>query len=308
MQYRFQPWQLALLVVLFCVAAVALIHWRNVSRVVSAADMVEYLPPDRAAHVYIDVSALRNTGLLDLLAGSKAAEEPDYTRFVEQTGFDYRSDLDAVAAAFLRGNSYMVLRGRFDWKRLNGYARGQEGSCLNGICTMPASDPERHISFYPIKSDILAMAVSSEERGTDMIGPKQWRNPPSLPAEPVWISVPAFMFADVSSLPSGTHSFFTPLAQSQGVTFAVGPRDQQLQVRLEVVCANPEAAAALSRQLTSTTDLLKKMIARENMSPNPRDLSGVLTAGNFQQQDRRVTGAWMIERGFVEALASGRLQ
>ncbi len=308
MRFRFQPWHLALVVILLCVAGVAVIHWRSVSRPVTAISLIEYLPPDRAAHVYVDVSALRNSGLLDVLAGSKAAEEPDYTRFVERTGFDYRSDLDAVAAAFLRGNSYMVLRGHFDWKRLNDYARAEEGSCLNGFCTMPASSPDRHISFYPIKSDILAMAVSSEVRGTDMIGPKQWRNPPSLPAEPVWVSVPPFMFADVSGLPNGTHSFLTPLAQSQGVTFAAGPRDQQLQVRVEVICATPEAAAALSTQLTSTTDLLKHMIAREHMTPNPRDLSGVLAAGNFKQQGRNVTGAWAIERGFIEALASGQLQ
>ena len=53
------------------------------------------LPADRATLVYIDTDALRKSGLLDLLAGSKAAEEADYRKFVEQTGFDYRTDLDA---------------------------------------------------------------------------------------------------------------------------------------------------------------------------------------------------------------------
>ncbi len=308
MQYRFQPWQLALLVILLCTGAVMFTHWWHVSRSVSAADLVQYLPPDRAAHLYINTEVLRSSGLLDLLAGSKAAEEEDYRRFIDQTGFDYRSDLDAVAAAFLQGDTYLVLRGRFAWKRLNDYARAQGGACRNAICTMPGSSPDRNISFYPVRSDILALAVSKEERGTDMISPTKWRNPPRLPAEPVWISVPSYMFNDTSSLPSGTHSFLTPLAEAQEVTFAVGPRDQRLQLRIEVVCSTPAAATTLAGQFTSTTEELKKMLARQHLTPNPSGLSGLLTAGNFQRQDRSVVGTWPMERGFIEALATGQVQ
>ena len=308
MRYRFQPWQLALLVILLCTAAVVLIHQHRVSRSYGAADLVELLPAERAAHVYIDVALLRNTGILDLLAGSKAAEEPDYRRFANEIGFDYRTDLDAVAAAFLHGDEYFTLRGRFDWRRLNAYAESQGGSCRNAICTMPASTPERHISFYPVKSNIMALAVSKDERGTDMIGLGQWKSAPRLPGEPVWVSVPSYMFSDVSSLPAGTHAFLTPLAQAQEITFAVGPAGQGLQIRLEVACSSPDAAADLTRQLSSTTDLLKKMIERQHMTPNPKDLSGVLVAGVFAQQDRKVNGTWPLDRGFVEALASGEVQ
>ena len=283
-------------------------QWRHAGRPISAADLIQYLPPDQAAHVYIDASVLRSSGLLDLLAGSKATEEPDYRRFVEQTGFDYRTDLNAIAAAFLHGNTYLALRGRFQWNRLNEYARSQGGNCRNAVCTMPGASPDRHISFYPIRSDTLALAISTEERGSDMIGPTRWRNPPRLPGEPVWISVPSYMFGDVASMPSGTSSFLRPLAQAQEITFAVGPKDQQLQIRLEVMSATPEAAAALATQLSSTTELLKKMLARDHLTPNPRDLSGVLVAGRFQQQDRLVTGTWPVERGFVEALAAGQIK
>ena len=48
--------------------------------------------------------------------------------------------------------------------------------------------------------------------------------------------------------------------------------------------------------------LLKKMLEREHMTPNANDLSGVLTAGTFSQQNERVTGIWPIERGFLESL------
>ncbi len=308
MRYRFQPWQLALVVILLCGAGLIFTARYYSSRIINATDLVEYLPQDQAVHVYIDVNLLRNAGLLDLLAGSKAAEEADYRSFIEQTGFDYRTDLDAAAAAFIHGDFYLVARGRFQWKRLNEYARQQGGTCRNIVCIMPASAPGRHISFYAVRSNILALAVSNEERGVDMIGPKQWRNPPSLPADPVWISAPSYMFSDAEIFPAGTHGFLSPLAQAKGVTFAVGPRDRQFQISLEVICATPEAASALTAQLTSTTDLLRKMIEREHMTPNPRDLSGVLTAGKFQQQAAVVVGAWPIDRTFFESLAAGKVQ
>ncbi len=62
------------------------------------------------------------------------------------------------------------------------------------------------------------------------------------------------------------------------------------------------------RQLTNTTELLEKMLERDHMKPNPADLSGVLTAGKFQQQDQRVTGVWPVERAFVENLVNGKIQ
>jgi hypothetical protein len=302
---RLRRWRAAILLAVLCGVIFGVVRWRLVSRPFSAVALVECLPPDQATHVYLNVSALRTGGVLDLLAGSKAAEEPDYRRFVEQTGFDYRNDLDEAAAAFLRGSVYFAVRGRFDWKKLDAYANAQGGSCRNSVCEMPASEPGRHISFYPIRSNILALAVSFEERGVNLIGPSQWTNPPQLPPDPVWISAPSFIFADAKNLPEGTHAFLSPLAQAQRVVFAIGPDGQQLRIRVEVTCDSAEAAAALSGQLTKSTDLLNKMLARQHMTPNARDLSAVLAGGKFEQKDRTVTGAWPMDRGFLETLASG---
>lgn len=304
MRFRFQPWQLAALMILLVVAAV-IFAWRRHARTFDAAGLLECLPPDQATHVYIDFDALRRGGILQLISGNKAAEDPDYQKFVSQTGFDYTKDLDAAALAFFHGSEYFAVRGRFAFSRLADYARAQGGSCANSICTMPASTPDRHISFYMLASNVLAMAVSPEEHGVNMIGPNQWKNPPKLPPEPVWISAPSFVFSDVKNLPTGTHSFLTPLAQADQVTFAVGPDGQRLQIRLEVSCASPQVAEQMAAQLNKTTDLLKKMLDRDHMKANPNDLSGVLVAGNFEQRDKNVIGKWPVERAFVEALASG---
>ena len=308
MRLRFQPWQLAVLVVLLCVAAVGAVRWLHTFQPVNAASLLASLPVERATLFYIDADALRKSGLLDLLAGSKAAEEPDYRKFVGQTGFDYRTDVDAVAAAFVDGDTYLTVRGRFQWKLLSSYARSQGGECRYTFCNMPASSKEGHISFYPLKTNVLALAVSARPRGADMIGANQWKNPPALPPEPVWISVPSPVFSKAGLFPAGTRAFLSPLAQTQNVTFAMGPQGDRMQLRLEVACASPQAAAELVQQFSSATELLNKMIQRDHLTPNPKDLSGVLVAGSFQQQDARVIGTWPVERGFITALASGQIQ
>jgi hypothetical protein len=92
------------------------------------------------------------------------------------------------------------------------------------------------------------------------------------------------------------------------VTFAAGPGPKGFELRLEAVCATPEIAELMTRRLSASTDLLKKMLDREHMKPNPNDLSGVLTAGSFSQKNERVIGVWPVERGFLESLANGKVQ
>jgi hypothetical protein len=304
---RFRPWQLAMIVVVLCVAAVAVARWWRVSSPYDAGRLISALPSERATLVYLDTEELRRSGMLALLAGSKATEEPDYLKFVNDTGFDYRTDLDAVAAAFVENRFYATLRGRFRWKQLTAYAESQGGECHYSVCTMLGSTAERNISFYPLKSDVLALAVSTDPRAVANIDSGS-RPQVSMPRDPFWISVPAAVFNRPDSFPAGTRAFLGPLANAQKVTFAAGPQGDRLQLRLEVACASPEAAAELVKQFSSVTGLLKSMIEREHMTPNPRDLSGVLVAGTFEQRQSTVIGTWPVERSFVEALASGQIQ
>jgi len=304
---RSKPGRVALAVLVVCAAAVGVFYWlRNSSY--DAGRLLGMLPSDRATLVSIDTDALRKSGLLGLVAGSKAAEEADYRKFVEQTGFDYRTDLDAVAAAFVDGRVYTTLRGRFQWGKLAAYAQSQGGQCRDSVCSMPGSSPERNISFYEVTPNVLALAVSGDPRGVTSIGPSGRKIELPKPLDPVWITVPAAVFKQLDAFPDGTRAFLSPLARAEKVTFAAGPQGERLQLRLEVVCTNPEAAADLAKQLSGVTGLLKDMIGRAHMTPNPRDLSGVLVAGRFEQRAATVIGTWPIERGFVEALASGQIQ
>ena len=295
------------MVVVLCVAAVAVAHWWRVSLPYDATRLVSALPVERSTVLYLDTGQLRRSGLLEVLAGSKAMEEPDYRKFVEETGFDYRTDLDAVAAAFAENRFYATLRGRFRWQQLTAYAESQGGECHYSVCTMLGSSPERNISFYPLKSDVLALAVSTDPRAvTSIVSGGKAQVP--VPRDPVWISVPAASFNRLDGFPAGTRAFLNPLADAEKIVFAAGPQGDRLQLRLEVACATPAAAAEMVKQFSSMTGLLKSMIEREHMTPNPRDLSGVLVAGSFEQRQSTVIGTWPLERSFVEALASGQIQ
>lgn len=308
MRTRFQPWQLAILGVLVCAAAVGSVRWYRESHTYDAARLLSALPAERATLLYLDAGALRKDGILDLIAGSKAAEEPEYQAFVKQTGFDYRTDLDAVAASFAPGGVYFTVRGRFRWKQLSAYAESQGGSCRDSVCSMAGSAPDRNISFYPLQSNVLAMAVSAQPQAVTRIGSAQHNVTPVSASGAVWMSVPPPVFESWDAFPGGTGSFFSPLARAAKVTFAAGPKGNGIEVRLEVTCGTPEMAADLVHKLSTTTDLLKKMLRREHPQPNPRDLSEVLVAGSFEQKQTQVIGTWPIERGFVEALANGQVQ
>ena len=56
-----------------------------------------------------------------------------------------------------------MVKGRFDWNSLQSYAREQGGTCRNALCRMNGSTPERRISFFPLRPDLMGLAVSPDD-------------------------------------------------------------------------------------------------------------------------------------------------
>ena len=308
MRIRFQPWQLAVLLVVVCGALLAGVYAYRVRAGASPTEMASYLPLGDGALVYVNVDSLRQSGLLNLVSGAKASEEADYRNFVDQTHFDYTQDLDSVAALFKGGQVFMTLRGRFDWKSLMAYAGHQGGSCLNGFCTVQGSRPDRHISFYPIRSNVMALALSQDSWAAYQISRKSGRLPVSPPAAPVWAVLTGPVLKQIGTLPAGTKSFASALENAEQLVFALGRQGDHLQLAMNVTCQDQERASALLVSLEGTTNTLRQWIAREHQQANPNDLSGILTAGSFRRQDRQVFGEWPVQRGFIEAMAGGNYQ
>jgi hypothetical protein len=92
------------------------------------------------------------------------------------------------------------------------------------------------------------------------------------------------------------------------MVFTAGPKDDHLELAVHVTCQNSEKASALLGELESTTDTLRSWLAREHKRPNAGDLSGILTAGSFRQDDRNVFGTWPVQRSFLQNIGGGSNQ
>jgi hypothetical protein len=213
---------------------------------------VACLPIANASVIYIDVDALRRSGILNMLVGSKTAEEPDYRQFVQETGFDYRQDLDAVAAALKDGRIYFALRGRFHWNNLRDYAARQNGSCHNDFCVVAGSQPNRRISFYPLKSGVMAMAIGPDDFGAYQVTNQSTKLSLDVPKAPVWALIPAASLHSVLSpqsmdtLPAAAKAYVPALQGADQIVFSMGANSaRQLQLDLQVTCKDMASASAL---------------------------------------------------------------
>jgi hypothetical protein len=272
----------------------------------TTADWLQRLPTRDSMVFYVDFAALRKGGVLQMLAGSKVGEEPEYKVFVMKTEFDYTRDLDAVLACFTPHAKYLVVKGRFDWNSLASYAREQGGTCRDALCRMSGSTPERKISFFPLRPNLMGLAVRPDEwAAADLQSTAARRRGLELPDAPVWISIPPAMLKTGSDMPPGTRMFAHTMEDADDVSIAMAPSGNRFEARLNVQCRSERQAAALAAQLQAITAMLREMIAREHQTPNPRDLSGVLTSGTFNHLGTQVMGSWPLEKGFVEGLLGG---
>ena len=287
-----------------CLVAGASVYWFRAHAVRQPSSLVAYLPAANASVLYIDVDALRRSGLLGMLAGSKTSEAPDYQQFVRDTRFDYRQDLDAVATALKDSRIYFALRGRFHWNALKDYAARQGGSCHDDFCVIPGSRQDRRISFYRLKQDVMAMAIGPDDFAAYQVSVQSPNIILTPPADPVWAIIPAASLQHADSLPAAAKAYVPALQSADQIVFSISAdRDRQLQLGLHVICKDARAATVLLAQLQGVTTALRDLLARQRQKPEPGDLSGVLVAGTFHRDDQQVYGAWPISKAFVDAVA-----
>lgn len=257
--------------------------------------------------VYIDFAALRSAHILDLLSGANMMQDPEYRVFVDQTNFDYLRDLDSAIVSFHSTGTYFLLRGRFDWRALKDYVGTQNGSCYNSLCKLDGSTPERKISYFPVQPDIMALAVGRSDSAVLELQERRRTTSFEVPPEPVWFVVPVSTLKQSERLPAMARLVAGSITGVQQVLFALGARGDGLELRADVSCQDASAARALAAQLTGVTAHLRDAIAMQKKTPDPREVSGILSAGTFGQKDAHVAGRWPISRVFLESLAAGAM-
>jgi len=303
---RLRPWHLAWLLILAATGVAGSLYYWRVRSASNVARLAARLPEGEFAVAHIDLRALRSAGLLPLLARPNGEQESEYLEFVRETGFDYARDLDAALVAFGGEEIYALLVGRFSWGRLIGYVDARGGDCYNGFCRVPSGRPRRWISFFAVTPSVMGFAASRDPWAASVL--LDPRDPPPLervPSQPVWLTFSRGALKRAGWLPAGTRAFITPIFDAERVTVALGASGSAYEARLEVQCRTPEEADRIARQLNEITATLNRMIRLENKQPNPRDLSGILTAGVFVNHQARVEGRWPVPAEFLQALAEG---
>lgn len=265
------------------------------------------VPPGDGLVLYLDLATLKQAGFFDLLALSRLADEPEYRAFVEQSGLDPAADLREVLVAFHPEGTFFLLRGRFDWRSLTRFVTNQGGDCHNTFCRVTGSRPDRKISFYPLRQDVMALAVSADGWAAARLQ-RRWRAAESwvAPQAPVWAWIAPARLASAESLPVGARPFAKALGESQSIVFSVQPSGGgSVEVWLEVTCRSASEAELLRNRLEGFTTALRETTARRKQPPDPRDFSSLLMGGRFEQRGREVRGRWPVGRPFLEALATG---
>jgi hypothetical protein len=304
--HRLRGWLVVIGVVALCAGIVWLLDLYHKGSIENRASLLARLPAKDAIILEIDFAALRSAGLIDLLANSKTPEEADYKQFVAKTEFDYKQDLDLALASFTPTGKYFLLKGRFDWNKLTAYVRSEGGDCYNTRCRVHGSAPDRNISFFPLRRQVMAMAVSKDADAVNKLTASATTpRPDTAPGDPVSLSFSPAALKSVGSLPTGTQIFAKSLEDAEEVILSLGPHGKDFQLTLKARCRNNHDAELVAAELERNTALLRSLLSRENKTPNPRDLTGVLTEGTFGHDGPRVTGRWPVSHLLIEDTLTG---
>ncbi len=297
-------WLLAMALLTAASAAFVAVRWYR-SRPLPLAAQMQHMPQQDAVMVYIDFHRLRQAGILRLLDSSKVAEDADYREFSGKIGLDWERDLDSALLALAPSGKYMLIAGRFHWPRLRSYARSAGGECYESACRLNGSTPERRISFFPLQDNLMALAVSTDQWAVRNLQGSAPAPVPDLPDAPVWVKIPGAALRSGQNLPDGTRMFARSIAQADFATLMLAAEGPAISAKLDVHCADAQAATEIAGELSRATAVLRDLIAREHQQPNAADLSGLLAGGNFWSQGTRVYGRWPIQRALIESLFGG---
>ncbi len=306
MRHRLPPWVILLCLAGVCAGVIGVIAHVRTSRT-STASLLSRFPAGDAVVVFVDFRALRQTGLLGLLSSSKMVQEPEYRNFVAQTGFDYLNDLESVLISSHSAGTYFLVRGRFDWKSLQDYTKSHGGNCYNTLCKIGGSTPERKISYFPVQSNVMGLAVSHDDSAAVELQTRKAQRNLEIPSEPLWSLIPVGILKNSASVPPGTRAFARALGGANVVLLSAAPEEGQITLKIDATCRTAGDARALTDQLREVTARLRDLIAREGQAPNMKDLSGVLASGAFEQKETHVVGRWPLGRDFIANLAGSAL-
>ena len=232
------------------------------------------IPSDAPVVAFLDAQTLRTTQASSLAAVGQIVlptpqQDPDYTQFVNATGFDYARDLDhaaiamwptsldAAANAAGDNRTLAIADGRFDQDRIKAYALRLGGkAAVHGAATIyevPGTPP---VSFEFLSATRVAMA--SGKNATDLLTKAS-----PMPRDPAMqaridrvAGAPLFAVARATNLPGSIYEGFNnspqllSLAKSiQVITLSGQPQGNDFAVTLDSECNSMKNALEIGTLL-----------------------------------------------------------
>jgi hypothetical protein len=288
--------------------------------------LLEHAPDGTIGVVYVDVAELRQSPYAQKLFAwaPKPQADPDYARFIQETGFDYERDLDRVAyAAAKRGSQstwFAIGEGTFDRKKLVAYltkvatvqtrnghdvysfapnAEAAPSGSLGGAVPSPA--PQLFLSFIANgrvavtnDSDLAALLAQKNASGDFPMWQTHFTR---LAGSPVFIVLRQDA-ATVNSLaaqtPGGLQSpeLAALFAQLNWLTWAAQPQTDVLRIVAEGETSSDTVAHQLSDMLNGLLILAQTGLndpkARAQINPQARAAYlDVLKSAEITRMDRQ---------------------
>ncbi|MCC6262622.1 MAG: hypothetical protein IT169_03520 [Bryobacterales bacterium] len=287
------------------ILALAVFLWMRFTP--EAAPLLDRLPRRDATVGQVDVAALRAAGFAPG-GNTGALREPEYEDFIRRSGFNWENDLDRLTWSFTATAKYFLAEGRFDWRKLDAFVKAEGGECREGFCTVRGSQPGREISFFPIGSGVMALAVSADRYAADQLRQEQPAEPghplSKPPAAPLWVHFSKFSLHNGEPESPGLRGFARILRETEEALLLLEPKDGAFVLRLDARCESPQKAQALAGDLTKLTELLNRMLKMEKAAPGEADFASVLANGRFDAEQNLLHGNWPITKAFLTSLIS----
>lgn len=299
-------WLILICGVIVAALASGIYYYRH-RHVRSEEDFVAILPGGEVTTFYANVEALRSSGTLKLLTGSRVVHEREYEKFVHEINFDYARDLDRLAGVVDGKRLYFLLRGRFDWEKLRLYPSAHGGACIQHVCRVPTSTPGRWASYHLIQPNVLALAFAEDQVAVNRLQPPPPDQPRvNLPGEPVWVKLSDQVLKNPGELPLALRMFAISLQPASPVVLSAGTAAEgsgsAFTLQLNAGCPSESTAETVRNQLEIQTKMLQLELKREGQKPGAGDLTGLLTAGSFQIVDKHVIGSWPVRFELLKSL------
>lgn len=275
----------------------------------STRSLLSHLPARDAVTGQLDVAAIRAAGFTS--GGDKTIlREPEYEDFIKRSGFNWEKDLDRVSWSFTATAKYFLAEGRFDWPKLEAFVKSEGGECRDGFCTVRGSQPGREISFFPLHTNVLALAVSADRYAADRLReaiPPEASHPMSAPPDaPLWVHFDKHSLENSDTDSPGLRGFLRILRDAQDalLVLAPAPEGDGFVLRLDARCEDAQTARNLAGDLGKLTSLLNRLLGMEKAKPGEADFAAVLSQGHFEAEDNMLRGAWPVSKAFLAALMS----